>query len=121
MSSSFTRRVFLKRTALATGALSAAPLSPNILAGEGATKQLQCVFIGCGGRAMSHLDWIVTQAKENVMAIVDPDEKSHAKVKAFLTKNDQDAEKVQGFTDYRRMYERIGKHLEVVFIATPNH
>ena len=94
---------------------------PNLLAAEAERKQLQCVFIGCGGRAMNHLDWIVNTAKENVMAIVDPDEKAHAKVMAYLREHDVDPSKVQVYTDYRRMYERIGKQLDLVIIAAPNH
>ena len=55
------------------------------------------------------------------MAIVDPDEKQHARVKDFLKSKDCDPDKLQVFTDYRVMYEKIGKELDAVFIAAPNH
>src|SRR6516162_8718439 len=106
MNASFTRRRFLKRATLAAGALSGIPLvGPNLLRAAGAGNKLNCVHIGCGGRAMSHLDWIVTQSHDNVMAIVDPDEKAQAKVLRYLKEHDRDPAKVQVFTDYRRMFD----------------
>src|SRR5437764_361267 len=121
MNSSFSRRAFLKRAALGAGALSATCYAPNLLRGQDAGKKVNCVQIGCGGRAMAHLDWVVGQAKEHIIAIVDPDEKQHAKVKKYLKEHEQDADKVEVFTDYRRMYDKIGKSIDAVFIATPNH
>ena len=55
------RRSFLKRSALAAGALSAGRLLPvpNLLAAPGPGGKLNCVQIGCGGRGMNHLDWLV--------------------------------------------------------------
>ena len=117
------RRLFLKRTALAVGAVSSTNLlsAPNLLASEGRTDRLNCVQIGCGGRGMNHLDWVVNTSKENLVAIVDPDEKAHAKVKKWLQGKQQDPDKLQVFTDYRVMYDKIGKQIDAVFIATPNH
>jgi predicted dehydrogenase len=79
------------------------------------------VQIGCGGRAMEHLNWVVTQSKDHLVALVDPDEKRHAAVKRWLQSKEQDPEKVQVFTDYRTMFDKIGKQIDAVFIATPNH
>jgi predicted dehydrogenase len=122
MNSSLNRRSFIKRTALAAGAVSASHLGfPNILRAESERKKLNCVQIGCGGRAMTHLQQIVELGKDNVMAIVDPVESTHAKVKKWLKDKGGDAEKVQVFTDYRVMFDRIGKQLDAVFIAAPNH
>jgi hypothetical protein len=57
MNSSFTRRSFLKHTALGAAAFSAAPFTgPNILGAETAGNKINCVQIGCGGRAMNHLE-----------------------------------------------------------------
>jgi len=33
----------------------------------------------------------------------------------------QDGDKLQVFTDYRQMFDKIGKTIDTVFIATPNH
>jgi predicted dehydrogenase len=116
-----TRRSFLKQTALAAGAFSTAPYLP---AADNPGRKLNCVQIGCGGRGMNHLDWLINQSKDNLMAIVDPDEKRHATVKDWLKKqkeSQQDPDKVQVFTDYRRMFDKIGKQIDAVFIAAPNH
>jgi predicted dehydrogenase len=122
MNSRLSRRTFLQRSLLTAGAFSVTPLlGPNIVKAQDAAKKLNCVQIGCGGRAMNHLQWIVEQAGDNVVAIVDPDEKQHAKVKAYLQKQGRDPEKTQVFTDYRKMYDKIGKQIDAVFIATPNH
>jgi predicted dehydrogenase len=122
MNASLTRRYFLKRTALAAGALSGLPLvGLNLLRAAGAGNKLNCAHIGCGGRAMSHLDWIVTQSQDNVMAIVDPDQKAQIKVLRYLKDHGRDPAKVQAFTDYRQMFDKIGKQLDAVIIATPNH
>ena len=123
MNSALNRRSFLKRSALAAGALSAVRLLPvpNLLAAGGPGGKLNCVQIGCGGRGMTHLDWVVTQSKDNLVAIVDADEKNLAKVKKWLEGKDQDPAKLQLFTDYRVMFDKIGKQVDAVFIATPNH
>jgi len=123
MKSTLNRRSFLKRTALATGGLSTATLfrGPNILAADNPGRKLNCALIGCGGRAMNHLDWLVNTSKDNIMAIVDPDEKQHAKVKRYLKEHNCDPDKLTAFTDYRVMFDKIGKQLDAVVIAAPNH
>lgn len=117
------RRSFLKRTALASGALTAGHVfsTPRLFAADSGSDRLNCVQIGCGGRGMNHLDWMVGTSKENLIALVDPDEKAHAKVKKWLQGKVPNPDKVQVFTDYRKMYDQIGKQIDAVFIATPNH
>jgi len=116
MKTKLNRRSFLKHTALATGVLSAAPF--NILHAANAGDKIRCVQIGCGGRGMSHLN---ATLEENLVAIVDVDDKRAGVVKKLLTDKQRDAEKVQVFTDYRKMFDQIGKQIDAVFIATPNH
>lgn len=116
MNPKLNRRSFLTRTALTTGVLSAAPF--NILNAANAGDKIRCVQIGCGGRGMSHLN---ATLDENLVAIVDVDEKRPAVVKRLLTDKQREAEKVKVFTDYRKMFDQIGKQIDAVFIATPNH
>ena len=113
-----TRRSFLKQASLAAGALTVAPA---VLSAADATRKVNCVQIGCGGRGMNHLDWYVKQSPENLVAIVDPDEKQHAKVKRWVAGKGPDPDKIQTFTDYRVMFDKIGNEIDAVFIATPNH
>jgi predicted dehydrogenase len=124
MKTALNRRTFLKRAALGTAALSVTRrlAGPNLLAAEDPGRKLDCVQIGCGGRGLeAHLDWLVRHSKDNVVAIVDPDEKRHAEVKRFLQGNELDPSKLQTFTDYRVMFDKIGTSIDAVFIATPNH
>jgi len=120
MNVALNRRSFLKRAALTAGALQILPV-PNLLAAPEAAEKLKCVQIGCGGRGMYHLEYVARQAKENVFAIVDPDEKRHARVKKWLQDHEQDTSKLQTFTDYRVMFDKLGKQVDAVFIAAPNH
>jgi len=121
MNSSLNRRSFLKQTSLAgAGVVLAAPYIARAKLGSG--EKLNCVQIGCGGRGLSsHIAWYVKESQDNLVAIVDPDEKKHAGVKNWLKREGKDSEKLQVFTDYRRMFDKIGKEIDAVFIATPNH
>jgi len=122
MNHSLNRRDFIKRSALAAGALSGGIIhAPNILAQDSPGKKLNFALIGCGGRQMNHLADVVTTSKDNVVAIVDPDEKQHAKVKRYLQEHDCDPDKTKAFSDYRVMFDKMGNELDVVVIATPNH
>ncbi len=95
---------------------------PNLLAAANAGNKLKVVQVGCGGRGFSsHINWVVTQSKDNLVAIVDADEKRLARVKKWLKGKVPDPAKVQTFTDYRVMFDRIGKEIDVVCVATPNH
>lgn len=123
MTFALSRRSFLKRTALGAGAFSAGGLlrAPAVLAAPDPGGKLNCVQIGCGGRGMDHLGWLVTQSQDNLVAIVDADQKNHAKVKQWLARKGRPSSKLQVFTDYRVMFDQIGKQVDAVFIATPNH
>lgn len=116
MNTKLTRRTFLKSTALTTGVLSAAPF--NILTAANAGDKVRCVQIGCGGRGMNHLS---ATLDENLVAIVDVDEKRPAAVKKLYKDKERDSDQVKVYTDYRRMFDEVGKNIDAVFIATPNH
>lgn len=123
MKSTQNRRSFLKRATLAVGAASAARVLPglNILAAGSTGDKLNCVQIGCGGRGFNHLDEVIGRNGQNLYAIVEPDQNKHASVKSWLSRRNLDADKLQVFTDYRQMFDKIGKQIDAVFVATPNH
>jgi predicted dehydrogenase len=116
MKTQLTRRSFLKQSALTAGILSTAPF--NILNAANAGEKVRCVQIGCGGRAMEHLK---ATFDENLVAIVDVDDKRIDAVRKLLTDKGRDASKIQTFTDYRKLFDKLGKQIDAVFIATPNH
>jgi len=122
MKPTLTRRNFLRRSTLGAGALAAARFFPAVnLIADPPARRLNCVQIGCGGRGMDHLEYMSVTAKENLVGIVDPDEKRHAAVKAWLEKKQVAAADLKTFTDYRRMFDQIGGEIDAVFIAAPNH
>jgi predicted dehydrogenase len=114
------RRSFLKSAALATGALSAQQIisSPNILHAANRGEKVRCVIVGCGGRGSAHLS---ATLNEHLVALVDVDEKRHAVYKKLLSGKGRDGSKVETFTDYRRMFDKLQKGIDAVFVATPNH
>ena len=116
MKTQLTRRSFLKRSALTAGVLSAAPF--NILHAANAGEKIRIAQIGCGGRAMAHLG---ATLDENLVAIVDVDEKRHDAVRKSMSDKGRDASKIQVFTDYRKMFDKLSKQIDAIFIATPNH
>jgi predicted dehydrogenase len=120
MKSSLTRRSFIKRTALSAGALSTVQF-PSILSARGATEKLNCVQVGCGGRASQHLDEVINKQRQNLIAVVDPDENRHGWVKGWLDDKNLPSGALQTFTDYRAMFDKMGKQIDAVFVTTPNH
>ena len=74
--------------------------------------------IGCGGRGVSHLS---ATLNEHLVAIADVDESRHAAVFKWFQDKQCDAAHVQVFTDYRRVFDKLKKDFDAVFIATPNH
>src|SRR5437773_2315732 len=117
------RRLFLKRASVTAGALTAAHFLPGCsTATHHAIRpgdKLNCVLIGCGGRGLSaHLG---PASGQNLRAIVDVNEKRHDTVKKVLQGKGQETEKLEVFTDYRVMFDKLGKQIDAVFIATPNH
>src|SRR5688572_32873571 len=115
MKNQLTRRSFVKRSALAAGVF-AAPF--NILNAANAGDKVRFVQIGCGGRGMAHLSAAI---KEQLVALVDVDEKRTPVVKKWSQEKNAGFDDVQMFTDYRRMFDKVGKDIDAVFIATPNH
>jgi predicted dehydrogenase len=116
------RRSFIKRTALAAGA---APFLafPNVVRASArkAIDKLNCVQVGCGGRADTHLEQVIYRYGQNLVAIVDPDKKRHGHVADYLKSKHINASKLQAFTDYRVMFDKMGKQIDAVFVTTPNH
>ena len=119
MSSHLDRRSFMKTAAAGAGALSAGALSaPNILHAANRQEKLNVVLIGCGGRGRTHLDAV---KDENLVAIVDVDESHFSGYLKERAKHDDNAHKIQTFTDYRVLFDKIPKQFDAVFVATPNH
>src|ERR1700722_2020230 len=118
MKSKMNRRSFIKRSTVAAGALSIG--FPHILSAREPSDILNCVIIGCGGRGSTHLEQVML-AKQNVAALVDPNEKAIASKMKTLEAKGIDTSKIKVFSDYRVMYDTMGKSLNAAFVAAPNH
>ncbi|MCX5656527.1 MAG: Gfo/Idh/MocA family oxidoreductase [Planctomycetota bacterium] len=104
-----TRRMFLKGTA-ATAGLTVLGGSSRAGAYE-ANQKLNCANIGVGGQGGSHLG---PAAGENLIAICDVDGNTLARVA-------QRYPQARKFADYRQLFDEMGKSIDVVFVATPDH
>jgi predicted dehydrogenase len=75
------------------------------------SQKLKIALIGAGGRGKAHVKGLESQ---HFVAFCDVDEERAAETyKAYP--------KVPRFKDYRVMFDRMGKEIEAVSIATPDH
>ncbi|MBA4064620.1 MAG: oxidoreductase [Isosphaera sp.] len=111
---SLSRRKFL----LASAAVAAAPrtyAAPTFLRDKAPNEKLGIAVIGCGGQGGGNPG---TAAGERLVALVDVDDKKIAEAVKKV------ADKVPNppvFHDYRTMFDKLGKDLDAVLIATPDH
>jgi predicted dehydrogenase len=111
--SKITRRQFIKSTA-AVGAVATIGF-PSLIRGQGLNEKLQVGFIAAGGRAGAH-----TRAAHDedcqCIAFAEVDE---SRWNGVLEKEGWG--QAAGYTDWRDVFEKHGKQLDVVFVATPDH
>jgi predicted dehydrogenase len=118
MHAKLSRRSFIKAAAAGVGGASAVSVCGQTSAA--ATKPLRVAVIGCGGRGTTLLPEI---CKERVVALADPDRRQIAGALEAVRKAapTADAAAVRTFSDYRKLFDELGKELDAVIIATPNH
>ncbi len=104
----FTRRHFLKYSAVTSAGLLAAPY---LLRSQDAPKKINIGVIGAGGKGSTDTDCV---GSENIVALCDVDpERLRQRVAKYPG--------AKGFTDYRKMLEEMGKFLDAVIISAPDH
>jgi predicted dehydrogenase len=110
---SIKRRDFLKG-ALAGSTMLAAPF--NILkAGPSPNSKLNIACIGVGMQGSGNAEYLTRS--NNVIALCDVDKAWHRKAIA----GKKSLEKIKLWTDYREMFDKIGKDIDAVLVATPEH
>ena len=115
--SHLSRRQFLKGTVLAASAIGfsrsmlAAGQAPAVTSVRSPNGKIGTACVGVGGRGGAHLGPASTQ---NLVAVCDVDQKTLNKVLA-------DHPGAKGFSDYRKMFDEMGKQFDAVFVATPDH
>jgi hypothetical protein len=111
--SNITRRQFIKRTAAVGAACSIG--FPSLIRGQGLNEKLQVGFIAAGGQAGSHTSKSHDAGLQCIaFAEVDKTLWGGVHVKKGW-------EQAAGYTDWRKVFEKHGKELDVVFVATPDH
>ncbi len=110
---SIKRRDFLKG-ALAASAVGVAPF--NILkAGPSPNGKLNIAGIGIGSQGSGNASYLTRS--NNVIALCDVDEERFGKCIA----NKPALQEIKLWKDYRVMFDKIGKDIDAVLIATPEH
>jgi len=110
---SINRRDFLK-SSLAASAIGAAPF--NILkAGPSPNSKLNIACIGVGSQGSGNAEYLTRS--NNVIALCDVDEAWH---KRHIAKR-KPLHGIKLWTDYRVMFDKIGKEIDAVLVATPEH
>ena len=111
--SKITRRQFVKGSA-ALGAACTIGF-PKLLRAQGLNEKLQVGFIAVGGRAGAHTG-ASHGAGLQCVAFAEVDRTSWRGVH-----EKEGWGQAAGYTDWRKVFEKHGKELDVVFVATPDH
>ena len=122
MTTRFTRRNLLKQAAVLGGAAAGARLfgAPAVLADRSPNSKLGTVVIGVVNQGKPAVNAACT---ERVVALCEVDESHLGMAKKFITEQHPDIKTsgIQEFYDYRKMYDKIGKDIDAVFLAAPDH
>ena len=115
----FSRRQFVKVSALAAASLSAAPglrAAASAARVIGANEDVRFAVVGFNGRGMDHIKGMRETPGTRLVALCDVDK--HVLDREVKKAGDR-GEQVQGYTDIRKLLEN--KDIDVVTFATPNH
>ncbi|MCH2373010.1 MAG: Gfo/Idh/MocA family oxidoreductase [Planctomycetes bacterium] len=107
------RRQFVKRTVAAGAAFTLG--FPSALRARGANDKLQVGFIAAGGRAKAHTSRAHAAGLQCV-AFAEVD-----KTRWNGVQGKEGWKDAVGYTDWREVFDKHGKQLDVVFVATPDH
>ncbi|VGO13429.1 hypothetical protein PDESU_01986 [Pontiella desulfatans] len=105
----FDRHHFIKAGAAATVGF------PSIVRAQGLNEKLQVAFVAVGGKAKIHTREC-HEAGLQCVAFADVDKQTWDGV---LGKEGWQG--ASGYTDWREMFTRHGKEIDVVFVSTPDH
>jgi len=111
-STRFPRRSFL-RGAATLGAVSA--IAPSLLRAQAANGQVNVAFCGIGNRGAQVFKAIQQTGLSNVVALCDTDMGAPHTQEVL-----QQVPQVPRFQDFRRMFDKMGKQIDAVVVATPD-
>ena len=115
MNNKVSRRTFLGTTAAAAAGFTVIPSHAmgSVLGHKAPSDKLNIAFVGIGGKARQ-LIRNMTPAAENFVALCDVDHKFAAPV--FEAHPN-----AKRYWDWRKMYDEMGKSIDAVVVATPDH
>jgi predicted dehydrogenase len=126
-----TKRVSRRDVLKGAGSLAATAAAvrwfpaPAVLADASPGRKLNVAAIGCGGRGLYASG---LSPELNYVALAEPDEGNLARALKNLAAgaeqarvNGFDPARIKTFRDYRTMYDKIHKQIDLVLIATPDH
>src|ERR1700709_1917444 len=103
------RRNFLKTATLAGGAVAFGV--PTLLRGQNLNSKLNIAVIGAGGKGAGDTDCC---SGENIVALCDVDSDHCAgQLKKYPS--------AKFYQDFRTMFDEMGKSIDAVDVATPDH
>jgi soluble cytochrome b562 len=105
------RRTFIRYSTVAAGL--AVSSGPFILRGQNLNNKINVAVIGAGGKGSSDTDE-VAKLGDNIVALCDVDQNT-------LDSRGQKYPNAQKFKDYRKMLQQMGKSIDAVIVATPDH
>lgn len=111
MSRGTNRRIFLMRSAAAGAGLVAG--IPALGRAPSANDKVRIAIVGAGGMGRSHVEDGNVKA-EQVVALCDIDDRN-------LDSAGQVHPKARKFNDFRKMFDELGKEIDAVICATPDH
>ena len=117
MCKGYSRRSFLKGSAVAAGVAALASVSsgPSVFAQQSPGDKLRVAVIGVANMGSYSVGCALS---ERLVALVDVDDRNIAKV---MKERVKDTAKPKIFCDYRKMLDECHDDLDVVLIATPDH
>jgi len=110
-----TRREFLRQTALAAGAVAAAPAIVRA-ADANPNDTIRVAIVGVRSKGTHHIQMFSQIPGVRIVAVCDADQDV---LRAALRKLEQGNVKADGYVDLRRVLDR--KDVDAVVTATPNH
>jgi len=127
MTERLTRRDILKGATSLASTVAAAHLfpAPRLLSAAAPGRKLNVAAIGCGGRGL-HMSGLGPDL--NYVALAEPDagnlNRALQRLAADADKagvKDFDPARIKTFSDYRLMFDKVHREIDLVLIATPDH
>jgi predicted dehydrogenase len=117
MTSSISRRSFLKQGSILAAGMATLASAPVVRGAKSPNEKVVIAIIGCNARGMAHIAGYLPLPNAEIGYVCDVDSRAVAKGVAAVAKKQQ--KKPQGVKDFRSILDN--KDVDAVSIATPDH